>query len=84
MKVMNIVGARHLFMKVHSIFRSIEQRNLELVGCNPDRIAEAASRTRPSESQPLLYGDGHAAKCIVQCLADARTGNLKRSLPWSA
>ncbi len=78
MKVMNIVGARHLFMKVHSIFRSIEQRKLELVGCDPDRFAEAASRTRPSESQPLLYGDGHAAKRIVQCLADARAEQPKR------
>jgi len=55
-----------------------------LAGCDPDRIVEAAYRPRPDEGQTLLYGDGNAAKRIVQCLADARTGNLKRLVPWSA
>ena len=42
-----------------------------LVGCDPDRIAEAVRQARPDKCHPSLYGDGGAAERIVCCLAEA-------------
>lgn len=44
-----------------------------LVGCDLDRVIEAAHRARPNRSGPSLYGDGHAAERIVCCLAETGT-----------
>lgn len=41
-----------------------------LVGCDPGRIAAAALWKQPHSNSPSLYGDGHAAERIVQCLLE--------------
>ena len=42
-----------------------------LVGCDPDRIEEAAHRPRPDGGRPSLYGDGRAAAHIMHHLVEA-------------
>ncbi len=49
----------------------VELRWNVLVGCDPARIADAAFRAKPNISSPSLYGDGHAAERIVQCLLES-------------
>ncbi|HLF80086.1 MAG TPA: UDP-N-acetylglucosamine 2-epimerase (non-hydrolyzing) [Dehalococcoidia bacterium] len=39
-----------------------------LAGCNPDMIAEAAQRPRPSTPPPPVFGDGRAGAKIVEIL----------------
>lgn len=41
-----------------------------LVGCHPERMAEAVRRGRPTNGRPPLYGDGRAAEQIVRCLTN--------------
>ena len=51
-----------------------------LAGCDRQRIVEAAYRTRPSHRQVDLYGDGHAAECIISVLSDS---DVAKTLPES-
>ena len=40
-----------------------------LVGADPDAIADAMRSFRPIGDRPQLFGDGHAAERVVECLA---------------
>jgi UDP-N-acetylglucosamine 2-epimerase len=41
-----------------------------LAGSAPDRIVEAARRPRPAGEPPQVFGDGRAARRMVELLAD--------------
>ncbi len=36
-----------------------------VTGCDPDAVATAVTRDRPTGPRPPVYGDGHAAERIV-------------------
>jgi UDP-N-acetylglucosamine 2-epimerase len=44
-----------------------------LVGANPNRIADAVKTFRPNGARPPVYGDGTAARKIVDILANCAT-----------
>ncbi len=52
-----------------------------LVGCDPERIAQAALEARPGVESAWPYGDGRAAARIVECWqAPTESGyNAKRA-----
>ncbi len=41
-----------------------------LVGTDPDRIADAMRRFRPTGPRPSQFGDGHAAERVVEAIRD--------------
>ena len=45
-----------------------------VAGCDPDAVATAVGRARPTGPRPPIYGDGHSAETIVDSLVSWARG----------